>query len=140
MLKSEEDHSNGPTTKKSSVKIFDLSNYKLTPYEVSLLEKGLSLCPEHQADSFNLFIDLHRFTRKLSLNRHFNIQSVKQDGKKCDSPEAALYLDPGRIGKHKKVHPKSSFYPAETQGHYIQTFHEMLAGERRKLTTKNRKN
>lgn len=58
---------------KGAVKIFNLSNYKLTPYEV-LLEKGLSFCPEHQGDPFDLFIDLQRFVRKLSLRRYFNIK------------------------------------------------------------------
>lgn len=39
-----------------------------------------------------------------------------------------------RIGKYKQVITKSTFNSTEIQGHYIQTFHEMVAKDLSKLT------
>lgn len=58
-----------------SRKMFNLSGYNLNPYEIRLLEKGLSFCPTNKVDEFQLFLDLNAFTRKLTLTRHFSIAS-----------------------------------------------------------------
>lgn len=60
-----------------SIKIFNLSKHELNPYEISLLEKGVSFCPTNRVDSFTLFLDLHKFLRKLTLQRLFTIQERK---------------------------------------------------------------
>lgn len=60
------------------IKIFYLSNHILNSYERSLLEKGLKFCPNNNVDPFTLFLDLHQFVRKLTLNRHFTILDNKK--------------------------------------------------------------
>lgn len=63
------------------MKIFNLSKYKLNPYEISLLEKGLNFCPNNQVDHFDLFVDLQHFVRKLTLQRYFSIQEKKENNR-----------------------------------------------------------
>lgn len=63
------------------MQILNLSQYTLNPYERMVLEKGLSFCPDYQSKDFDFFLDLHRFTRKLTLTRHFAIKSGKSEKK-----------------------------------------------------------
>lgn len=44
----------------------------------NLLNKSLSFCPNNQVDTFDLFLDLYKFVRKLSLCRFFAIQDPKK--------------------------------------------------------------
>lgn len=62
-----------------TITIFNLSDHTLNAYETRLLEKGLSFCPKHRADNFQLFIDLHHLARNLTLKRLFSIQEQNKN-------------------------------------------------------------
>ena len=54
-----------PSSNKSaspSNKIVNLSDYKLSPYELAILEKGLSFCPLKKIDEIQFFSDLSRIS------------------------------------------------------------------------------
>ncbi|MEE6514049.1 hypothetical protein FKM82_021996 [Ascaphus truei] len=51
--------------------IYNLSSHTLTPHHISLLAKGLSYAPNSTPNRFDLFVDLNRYIRKLTLMRHF---------------------------------------------------------------------
>lgn len=55
--------------------------------DISLLSKGLSFAPTIAPNSFLLFKDLHKFIRKLTLTRFYNIQSNK------DPPETTTTVN-----------------------------------------------
>ncbi|XP_075448371.1 calcium uptake protein 2, mitochondrial isoform X1 [Ascaphus truei] len=54
--------------------IYNLSSHSLTPYHISLLAKGLSFSPSSTPNRFDLFVDLNRYIRKLTLMRHFTLK------------------------------------------------------------------
>lgn len=72
------DNLDSPINNRKKIRIFNLSNQALNPYELSLLEKGLSFCPNNNPDPFILFLDLHKFGRKLTLQRYFTQQKKKK--------------------------------------------------------------
>lgn len=63
-----------PKEQTNTIKIFNLSSYILSEMEINLLSKGLSYCPTTRINEFQLFMDLNKFIRKITLTRHFNIQ------------------------------------------------------------------
>lgn len=75
------------------VKIFNLLTYKINPKEQSLLV----VCPKNDAKSFDLYLDLHRFTRKSTLCRHFSIQDQK--GVHSNNEIMTKQQEEERIGK-----------------------------------------
>lgn len=93
------------------------------------MEKGLSYCPNNKADDFELFLDLHKFVRKLTLQRYFKIC----ENKKRNDPEEARQKDvistPARPGKIKEVRCKSKFYPIEAQGQHLSTLMDIVQEE-----------
>lgn len=120
---------------KGTIKIFNLSSHDLNPYEIKLLEKGLSFCPDNKADSFELFLDLHQFTRKLTLKRFFAIQERQNKPhthNEQGSHNSGIPLE--HICKKKEVKSKSAFYPTSSQGNFIETFHDLVASDLEELT------
>lgn len=107
--------------------------------ESVVIEKGLSFCPDTNAKEFDLFLDLHK-SGQLTLSRFFNIQKLKntknEDNEDTirDKGQMGKTDANNRIGKYNEVRSKSTFYPIEAQGHYIQTFHDMVASEFNKIT------
>lgn len=120
-----------------SIKIFNLSKKVLNPYEISLLKKCLSFCPSHDTDPFELFIDLYRFTRKLTLKRHFEIQQRKNESAPRATP-SSNQVEPME-GKHKDIKTKSSYYPIESQGNWIQTLHDLVSESFQNIPNKGKK-
>ena len=51
----------------SSNKIVNLSDYKPSPYELAILEKGLSFCPSKKIDEIQFFSDIESYFRRLKL-------------------------------------------------------------------------
>lgn len=45
----------------------NLSSHHLIPFEVEVLQKGLSFCPDKGMDVFDVIKDVHLFSRKLLL-------------------------------------------------------------------------
>lgn len=108
-----------------------MSSYTLNPYEQRVLEKGLSFCSDYQCKDFDLFLDLYRFTRKLTLKRHFSLKPEEESMKRKNN---ALKCDPETIGKRKEVKSRSKFYPVESQGPFIQVFHELVLEDLKTLS------
>lgn len=105
---------------KKSIQIFNLSKYKLNPYEQKLLEKVLFFCPTHDINNFHLFLDLHRLTGNLTLKRYFSIQ---KNNNKITTAESIPTSDVRTTGKYKDLKYRSTFYPSSFQGNYVETFH-----------------
>lgn len=127
-------------TKPSTIKILNLSQYNLNPYEVSLLEKGLSYCPTtNRLDDFLIFIDLNTFMRKLTLTRHFSIESSKIPAESTSlsnhisEPSLPVSSSPPSICSNLK--PKSNFYPLHHTGNYIETFYSLVSAEFRNINS-----
>lgn len=121
-----------------TVKIFNLSSYTLSDIETKVLSKGLSFCPTTGANNFELFMDLHSFTRKLTLQRHFNIHAEPITAECNIIQQTDINSTPPPI--HSKLRPKSTFYPVHSKGNYIETFYDLVATEFRgiKNTQDNR--
>lgn len=81
------------------------------------LKKGTNFCPENRINKFDLFIDLHHFIRKPP---YFAIQKEKNAIQQ--EVEDETEGTPKRPGKYININNKSTFYPVETQGHFICTF------------------
>lgn len=91
------------------------------------MEKG---CPTRTPDSFELFLDLHSFTCKLTLKRFFLIKEQQnQSGKQGGTPHANTTTEPETIGKRKYIKGKSTVYPVTYKGNYIETFHDLVQDE-----------
>ena len=54
-----------------SNKIVNLSDYKPSPYELAILEKGLSFCPSKKIDEIQFFSDIESYFRRLRLKEFF---------------------------------------------------------------------
>lgn len=65
-----------------TIKIFNLSDHTLTPPEVSLLSRGLTFAPTAGPNPFQLFIDLNRFIRNLTVKRFFQMKIEKNNDNK----------------------------------------------------------
>lgn len=97
----------------------------------------------HRADSFQLFLDLHHFTRNLTLKRFFNIKTVKTPTngptstiKEVMTPECTSPIKE-RIGKIKPYKVESTFYPLTAKGPFIETFHEIGLKELEQISVQN---
>lgn len=135
-----EDNLDYHSTNHKKIQIFNLSNQTLNPYELSLLEKGLSFCPNNNPDPFTLFLDLHKFGRKLTLQRFFAQQKKKKEG--ANTPSITIQSTENgnihpqmieRIGKATDLKGPSTFYPIHAQGHHLQTFMDRVQEDFRKL-------
>lgn len=94
---------------KSTIKIFNLSKYELSRDERSVLEKGLSFAPQSKPDDFQLFIDLNKFIRKLTLQRHFSLcesGKVKEVAKESSDENLIVqeYVERGVTDKDTSPH------------------------------------
>ncbi|CAH2300330.1 Hypothetical predicted protein [Pelobates cultripes] len=56
-----------PQSNTKEINVFNLSQRVLTQDETSLLQKGLKFAPSSSNSQFNIFIDLHKFIRKLTI-------------------------------------------------------------------------
>ena len=52
-------------------KIVNLSDYKPSPHELAILEKGLSFCPSKKIDEIQFFSDIESYFRRLRLKEFF---------------------------------------------------------------------
>lgn len=59
------------------MKIFNLSSHTLTTQETILLTRGLTFAPTNLPNAFQLFKDLNKFIRDLTLKRFYNIKAAK---------------------------------------------------------------
>ncbi|KAM4688995.1 uncharacterized protein O3C94_007112 [Discoglossus pictus] len=59
----------------ANIKIFNLSSRPLDETEESILKRRLSFAPDTEPNPFELFIDIHKFIRKITLWRHFGKMS-----------------------------------------------------------------
>lgn len=67
----------------------------------------------------------------------YTVQEKKADtSKKTDSRSTNGET---RLGTYKIVKPKSTFYPFEAQGHFIQTFYDLVLNEYSKLSRRESK-
>lgn len=100
----------------------------MKPYDKTLLEKGLSYCPNNKIYPFNLFLDLHKLGRKLTLKRYFAIQAKKKNN---SIPKGAFEAnnEQTRPGKVLDIKGTSRFYPVESQGHHLWTFLDTIEKE-----------
>ena len=55
----------------SGAGVFNLSSAVLTDEEKHVLDKGLKYVPPRTLNKFSTFIDVQKFVRKLSIQRHF---------------------------------------------------------------------
>lgn len=72
---------NEGSKKKSTIRIFNLSQHPLTNTEIKVLEKGLHFAPCAEPDNFDLFVDLNKFVQKLTIQRHFSMKKEDKDNK-----------------------------------------------------------
>ncbi|CAJ0954330.1 unnamed protein product [Ranitomeya imitator] len=64
-----------PLTGETPDLVINISDYLLSPAELTVLQKGLSFCPTPAWDSFQLEKDLERFFRTVRLKTHFGLAS-----------------------------------------------------------------
>uniref|UniRef100_A0A8C5QHV8 Uncharacterized protein n=1 Tax=Leptobrachium leishanense TaxID=445787 RepID=A0A8C5QHV8_9ANUR len=109
-----------------TVGIFNLSGQTLTQGQIGVLKKGLKYVPNRKGDSFNTFVDLQKFKRKLCLKRFFAKTPI----------ERAIIYDNKYV--HTSLKEKSRFYPRHMISKEIDTFDQMVQRDIRKLEKKRR--
>ncbi|KAM4034776.1 uncharacterized protein ACNLHF_021466 [Anomaloglossus baeobatrachus] len=99
--------------------IVNISDYTLSPIEMSVLNKGLSFWPTPQWDSFQLERDLHKFYRNLRLKTHFGL---------VESPNTATTSIPSSPVTIDKIglRNKSTFMPPQTH-HATETYINLIS-------------
>lgn len=81
-------------------------------------------------------MDLHQFSRKLTLKRFFNIKNKQASLSEPPKVETgSTSEDITTIGKRKNIQGKSKFYPLSSRGNFIDTFHELVQNDLEKLAT-----
>lgn len=60
-----------------TIKIYNLSTHTLLPYEIVLLNEGLTFAPTIQPNPFTLFKDVNKFIRDLTVKRFYNNKNNK---------------------------------------------------------------
>lgn len=108
---------------KETIHNFNLSSYALNRYEKSILEKERSYCPTHKPDNFQLFLDLHRFTRNLTLKRFFAIQEQKTQDilEKEENPVEIIQIEEKEyVGRTtQKLHLRVNRHRANIQNKFL---------------------
>lgn len=51
--------------------IYNLSKVKLTQKETNILNAGLKSTSTKPMNKFNIYIDIHKYVRKLNIKKHF---------------------------------------------------------------------
>ncbi|XP_075448365.1 uncharacterized protein LOC142490239 [Ascaphus truei] len=59
--------------------IFNLSSFVLSAHHTALLSKGLSFAPSSSPKKFNLFVDLNKYIRKVTLMRFFTMKGKEKE-------------------------------------------------------------
>lgn len=103
------------------------------------MEKGLNFCPDNPVNQFNLFVDLHQFVRKLTLQRYFSIKEKKTIGNSKEITIEKEETPPERSGKFIEIRKKSTFHPVEAQGHFVRTVLECVPEDFKSLDRNNYK-
>lgn len=57
--------------------IYNPSTINLSPDEISLLDKGLKFAPPQRLNKFQTYMDIHKYTRKLSVKRYIMSNPIK---------------------------------------------------------------
>lgn len=72
----------GTKGKKSVVgqDIYNLSSANLFSEEISLLDKGLKFAPPQKLNKFQTYMDIHKYTRKLSVKRYIMTNPIQSSG------------------------------------------------------------
>lgn len=70
-------HSTGQN-KEINSNVLNISKRPLKEKEISLLAKGLNFCPNRHFDLFNTILDVNRFSRTLTLRKHFLDSSMEK--------------------------------------------------------------
>uniref|UniRef100_A0A803JHQ6 Reverse transcriptase domain-containing protein n=1 Tax=Xenopus tropicalis TaxID=8364 RepID=A0A803JHQ6_XENTR len=97
--------------------IFNLSDRNLTNNETKVLNKGLKFAPSSGPNRFELYIDLHKFVRQLTLKRYRVLQ------KPGDPTQEVSIVNP--INGFK-CYTKTNFYPREAQGEHIRMYQKLV--------------
>lgn len=114
------------------MKIFNLSSHILSENEISVLSRGLSFCPTNKIDEYQLFVDLHKYIRKLTLSRHFNLHKTDTEEPIVDNTLASTSDTTGIASSspppiHTELKPVSKFYPTHSKGNFIETFSSLVS-------------
>ncbi|XP_063810519.1 toll-like receptor 7 [Pseudophryne corroboree] len=97
--------------------IYNLSSRILTDVEERILTKGLKFAPTTTTDDFDRFVDVHKFIRKISLKKFFELKRSEE------APSTSHPVESTTQTLHKKP---STFYPAHIKGNYIETFQKLV--------------
>uniref|UniRef100_A0A8C5M9D4 Reverse transcriptase domain-containing protein n=1 Tax=Leptobrachium leishanense TaxID=445787 RepID=A0A8C5M9D4_9ANUR len=111
---------------KRSIGIINLSGHNLTQGQIGVLSKGLKYVPKQQGDTFNTFVDLQKFKRKLCLKRFF-----------AKKPLERIITSTNQY-VHTTLKEKSQFYPRYMISKEIDTFDQMIQRDIRKLEKNTR--
>ncbi|CAH2223184.1 Hypothetical predicted protein, partial [Pelobates cultripes] len=117
--------------KELSKGIFNLTPTPLSDEEINLLSRGLKFAPNRRANNFELYIDLKKFIRSLTIKRHFLLHppEIKTGGEGIDVDY--------------RFRPKSHFFPTHSKGPFLETFEHLVDQQFQNMmkgTNRNKKN
>uniref|UniRef100_A0A8C5Q1A3 Reverse transcriptase domain-containing protein n=1 Tax=Leptobrachium leishanense TaxID=445787 RepID=A0A8C5Q1A3_9ANUR len=107
--------------------IFNLSHRVLSDTEVKVLNKGLKFAPTNNLDKFNVYIDLQRFKRKLSLKFFFLKNPIERDIRQNLGPTL-----------HTPLKNPSKFYTRHVVSNEIKVFKNLIMNDIEKMSLKNK--
>ncbi|CAH2291902.1 Hypothetical predicted protein [Pelobates cultripes] len=96
--------------------IFNLTGIPLTSEEIDLLSKGMKFAPNKKVNDFDLYIDLKKFIRSLTIKRHFLLHPSTTEREIDTVSEREDY----------RFQPKSNFFPVQSKGPFLETFEHMV--------------
>lgn len=103
----------------------NISDVILTDTQIDLLSKGLSFCPSHRVDWFQLELEFFFFIRNLKLKVWFDVCNIQsrstEDGQVTCEDESKMCFSL----KQYKLRKDSDFIPPMVS-HPIQTFHDLV--------------
>lgn len=145
------------------MKIFNLSSHNLSNADTSFLSRGLNFAPLNKPSPFLLFKDLNRYVRNLTLKRYYHIKEKRIFRPILLLPhylprlrqmcfylvlvqlmiwrtlldDELLYLLTQHTATspicHTTFKPKSTFYPSQAKGPYIESFYRVVFSNFQKL-------
>lgn len=131
----------GPKQKEKGLErvgIFNLGSVLLTDAEKLVLDKGLKFVPPKPLNKCTMFIDVQKFTRKLSIQRHF----LAQPPRLTPAEEVSTFknVTPSEDGYvHSGLSNLSLFNPPGTITPSIQVFRSLVLQDLEKLSHPKKK-
>lgn len=91
--------------------MFNISGEELTRSETLTLNQGLTYAPRKPLNKFQMFLDMQKYIRKLSIKRYFlsnpNIRNHSQTGSQISKgtglKNASLFNPPGKLAPNLVV-------------------------------------